>query len=131
MKQSRLSHTISLCESIETLNEFGCLEVVRVLQQQSSIKNLHAIIIQVMMHATATMSITSLLALKDKVKSIRDNSTLQNYSTSCVYTRVCTHMCNLSLTFVNIDAIANLTCSGDSPMVDEYNDVIFILIRST
>ena len=48
-----------------------------------------------------------------------------------VYTHVCVHMCNLSLIFVSIDPTANLTRCGGNPMVDEYNDMIFILIGST
>ena len=57
--------------------------------------------------------------------------TLQNYSTSCVYTRVCSHMCIFIPNPVSIDATTNLTCCRNILMIGEYNDIIFILIEQS
>ena len=45
--------------------------------------------------------------------------------------RLCTNVCNLESIFLNIDAGTILTCSRDSPMEDDDNDIIFAVIGQT
>ena len=56
------------------------------------------------------------------------NNTSRNYCAMFASKRLCTNACNLASISVNIDPVTNLTCSRDSPMVDEYNRIIFGLI---
>ena len=56
-------------------------------------------------------------------------NTLRNYSTTCVHTRLFAHVCSLSSISINIDARTYLTCSRNSTMEEQYNDIIFDLIE--
>ena len=55
-------------------------------------------------------------------------NTSWNYCAMFAHKCLCTNACNLGSILLNIDAATFLTCSRDSPMEDDDNHIIFVLI---
>ena len=79
MSQSRLSYKISLCQSIEKLNDSGCFEVIRLLQHKSGCQDLNCFVTTVIMQMTQTMDVEWLTQMDNTVKEMISND---NYTKS-------------------------------------------------
>ena len=55
--------------------------------------------------------------------------TLRNYSTTCVHTRLCSHMYILPSISLNMVAGTNLRCCDNNSVIEEYDDIYFVLIE--
>ena len=70
MSQSRLSQKISLYQSIDTLNNAGCLEVLQVLQEHSDCQTMNQFVLRIAIQITEAMNFKSIENLNDTVKQI-------------------------------------------------------------
>ena len=83
MSESCLSYRITLCKSIETFNEKGCLEVIRLLgdaQNESTYKHLNQQhVVSLAMQTTKRMSVELLKPLDNTIKDMIGD---RNYTTT-------------------------------------------------
>ena len=73
MSQSRLSYIVSLCQSIEKLNDNGCFQVIRLLQSPSGCHTMNHLVKQIMMNITKTMNVELLQEMDNKVQKMVGN----------------------------------------------------------
>ena len=73
---SLLSGKISLCESIEKLEENQCFDVIRLLQQEIGCTNLNQLLIKIIMKMEKTFTHQLLQTMDNK---IRDNITYSRH----------------------------------------------------
>ena len=73
MSESRLSQRLSLCQSIERMNDAGCLEVIRVFYQLDC-KTINQFVSGLAIQITETMSYNSLKNLNNSIKQIISNN---------------------------------------------------------
>ena len=71
MSESCLSQKISLCRCIETLNDDGCLQVIRLLQNHQC---LNQVLLQVVLKITDNMNVESLQDMNNQMKQIACNN---------------------------------------------------------
>ena len=74
MSESCLSQRISLCRYIEGLNDDGCLQVIRLLQQSQKYTNLNQFLKKVVIKTTEKMNHESLEHVNNEVKQISSNN---------------------------------------------------------
>ena len=78
MSQSRLSYKISLCQSIENLNDDGCFEVIRLLQRGSGCQDLNGFVIKLIMQMTQTIDVEIFTKMGNKIKEMVSNNNYTN-----------------------------------------------------
>ena len=85
MSESHLSQKISLCQYIETLNDDGCLQVIRLLQHYQKYKHLNQFLIKVLMQTTDQMDVESLQQMHNEIKQMScNNKYVQMRQSPCV-----------------------------------------------
>ena len=73
MSKSRLNVQISLCESVEQLNDKGCVETIRLLQQNLGSNDLNEFLIKIIIQMTNNSTINSLEKMDKEIKDILSN----------------------------------------------------------
>ena len=74
MSKSCLSQKISLCECIETLNDNGCFQVIRLLQHFQEYQYLNQFLIHVIFKITEETNVESLQYINNEIKQIACNN---------------------------------------------------------
>ena len=74
MSESCLSQKISFCRCIETLNDDGCLKVIRLLQHSQQYERLSQFLIRIVMKTTDKMNFESLQNINNEIKQISCNN---------------------------------------------------------
>ena len=68
MSKSRLSHRIQLIQLIVGLDDSGCLDVIRLIQQESECKSLNEMIIKIVMECTKNLSNDCFIKIENDIK---------------------------------------------------------------
>ena len=83
MSQSRLSYKISLCQSVEMMNDNGCFEVIRLLQRQSGYHDLNCFVTKLVMQLSETTDIELIEAMDNTMKEMISNDDYTNSKKHC------------------------------------------------
>ena len=76
--KSLLCHKISLCESIEQLNDEQCFDVMRLMQKELGYDKLNQVLMKVLFSSTQSWSIESLQRIEKEISSNMSNCALSN-----------------------------------------------------
>ena len=79
MSKSDLCHKIDLCNSLATLNDAACVEIIQLMQHESGYKNLNQLLLKMVIKITQNMTVESIERINNRIKQMSqmDNFTLQ------------------------------------------------------